>query len=114
VETLSIRPVAPPSYLEGGALSTSPTPTPGGLRVMPDGDGVVPGTPGTFPYDGGPRAPVPMPRADPPEAPGADPTPMTVPRIVPIPEAREVSLPTTGGTGRWVYPAYGEQPRRSR
>jgi hypothetical protein len=70
------------------------------------GNGAVPGD-GTYPYNGGPLMPVPMPPADA--------APAVVPRIQPIPEARVVSL-TPGSsptTGKWVYPAYGEVPRRT-
>jgi hypothetical protein len=67
--------------------------------------------PGTFPYDGGPDNPVPMPQAD----------PTKVPRLfhmVPLDELR-VSLPAQpaqtkdAGRGKYVYPAYGEEPRRA-
>lgn len=60
---------------------------------------------GTFQYDGGPAAPVPMPR-----------------EVVPAPAAPPVpAAPTTGAATRvvsgqpsskFVYPAYGEQPRK--
>jgi hypothetical protein len=56
---------------------------------------------GTFPYDGGPRSPVPMPRAEP--------APMsTPPPSVPL-EGRSVSLPPTK-VAKYAYPAYGDQP----
>ncbi len=67
---------------------------------------------GTFQYDGGPANPVPMP--------GAEPGPAGAPRqfhIAPPAELR-VSLPNAtkstkdSTTGKFVYPAYGEQPRR--
>lgn len=66
--------------------------------------------PGTFPYDGGPDNPVPMPQADRPGAPRI--------RMVPLDELR-VSLPAQpaqtkdAGKGKYVYPAYGEEPRRT-
>jgi len=65
---------------------------------------------GTFPYDGGPANPVPMPRADP--------GPTSAPRqfhIAPL-DGLRVSLPeetrNTATTGKFSYPAYGEEPRR--
>jgi len=73
--------------------------------------------PGTFPYDGGPKAPVPMP-------PATDPAPAKRPAgdIRPSDE-RFVSFPTptisaqTAGVtakGTWAYPTYGEVPTRAR
>ncbi len=68
---------------------------------------------GTFPYDGGPANPVPMPRAEP--------GPTSAPRyfhIAPLDDLR-VSLPDDPKTikeparGKFSYPAYGEQPRRA-
>jgi hypothetical protein len=65
---------------------------------MPPADG--------YPYNGGPSAPVPMPRAD---------DTLELPRIPTPISVREVSfLPAdTPKTGKWVYPAYGEAPRRT-
>jgi hypothetical protein len=63
----------------------------------------------TFPYDGGPANPVPRPRAEP--------GPTSPPRyfhLAPLDDIR-VSLPdkATGAKGKFSYPAYGEQPRRT-
>lgn len=59
---------------------------------------------GTFPYDGGPDRPVPMPKVeDEPE--GTRIPPKTTPRIEGIP----VSIPAKT---KYVYPAYGENLRR--
>jgi hypothetical protein len=77
---------------------TAPAPTPSAPAVPPNGDG-------TYPYDGGPTNPVPLPRP----MPKADPTAVP-PAGVPL-EGRPVSL--TRGTSRWAYPAYGEAPRRT-
>jgi hypothetical protein len=53
--------------------------------------------------------PPPMPKADtPPASPSAVPTVPTP--SVPL-EGRSVSLPRTGT--KWIYPAYGESPRRA-
>jgi hypothetical protein len=57
---------------------------------------------GTFPYDGGPKAPAPMPREE-LQPRGAPPSTFTL-------EGRPVSLPARGA--KWTYPAYGEQPKR--
>jgi len=95
-----------------------------GVPVMPKAseDSVLP-TPkdagssksGTFPYDGGPMAPVPMPKgANQNQAP-ADPqddTQTVIPRITTPATDLLVSLPTAN-KGKWVYPAYGEAPRRT-
>jgi hypothetical protein len=56
---------------------------------------------GTFDYDGGPRAPVPLPRIDP--------VPMRSQPTVPL-DGRPVSLPLQA-TPKYTYSAYGEQPR---
>jgi len=112
-----------PSYSVAPSTSYSQIPAP---RVLaPAGDG-------TFPYDGGPRNPLPMPGPD------GDANPMSAPRkTVPL-DGRLVSLPkqTTGGVtpvgdffvslrtdaasqpvridgpatpSRYTFPAYGEQ-----
>jgi hypothetical protein len=80
-----------PSYsLEYSAPSTTPPVE----RPMPKADEQ------TFPYDGGPRSPVPMPTPD--QAP-----PKPVPNKLP-PEGTPVSLP--GARAGFTYPAYGENP----
>jgi hypothetical protein len=86
---MELEPAAPaPRQIE--------TPLPGRPAPAPRGGQ-------TFPYDGGPQAPVPMPgRAPAPTAePPAAPRPM-----VPL-EGRSVSLPAKP---RYTYAAYGEQP----
>ncbi len=55
---------------------------------------------GTYPYDGGPRTPVPLPKADP--------GPGVVPPVATIVEGRVISLATK--PAKYAYPAYGEQP----
>jgi hypothetical protein len=96
-------------------------PTTGRPQLLPM-PATVPQQPGgqqTFPYDGGPQAPLPMPQIDPASGPRPN---------VPL-QGKVVSLPleTTGGTTplftvslgtsaqpvatpRYTYPAYGEQP----
>jgi len=56
---------------------------------------------GTYPYDGGPASPVPMPNADP--MPSREPV-----RPAPKPEGRIVSLPAP--KTQFAYPAYGDKP----
>jgi hypothetical protein len=88
-----------------------------GLSIVPPGEPVAPGDASgrgpavappaageqTFPYDGGPQDPVPVPRAGP--------SPTTTPRpTVPL-EGRAVSLPKK--PAKLAYPAYGERPSRS-
>jgi hypothetical protein len=58
---------------------------------------------GTYPYDGGPANPVPMPQAQPP-APNRAAPPTT------LPEGRAVSLQSK--TPKYKYAAYGEKPSR--
>jgi hypothetical protein len=57
---------------------------------------------GTYPYDGGPSDPVPMPKAEPAPAGSA-------PRTVPL-EGRPVSLPPAAPKKKYDYLAYGEKP----
>jgi hypothetical protein len=76
---------------------------------MPPADAPVPVMPPadtTYPYDGGPTVPAPMPRMVP--------APTTVPGTpAPAPaNGRVVSLPQKPA-GKWAYPAYGEQAKRT-
>jgi hypothetical protein len=57
---------------------------------------------GTFPYDGGPDRPVPMPKVEPEGT-------QLPKQSVPL-EGRPVSFPSKP---KYVYPAYGEQPTRT-
>jgi hypothetical protein len=64
------------------------------------------GLPGTFPYDGGPDSPVPMPKADPTSAPrDSDKAPR---------DGIRVSLPADSkeAKAKLAYPAYGDEARR--
>jgi hypothetical protein len=67
---------------------------------------------GTFPYDGGPKAPVPVPQTS------EDARPMLAPRFRPQAEETVVSLKPTLAqekkSGKWNFPAYGEQATRSK
>jgi len=81
------QPVPVPSVTTPVPVAPLPQPTPGD---------------GTFPYDGGPGAPVPLPKADT--------QPMNTQPSVPL-EGRPVSIPATRATPKYTYPAYGEQPR---
>jgi len=125
-EVVTSQTAAPPLAAQPGVTVTPSTssysqiPAPR-IYTQPAGDG-------TYPYDGGPRSPLPMPGPD------GDANPMSTPRkMVPL-DGRLVSLPkqTTGGVGndqfvslrtdaasepvtvngpapRYSYPAYGEQ-----
>ncbi len=62
-----------------------------------------PTTPGTFPYDGGPRAPLPVP--------DGEETRIQQPQRPALVNDLVVSAKTPGG--KWHYPAYGEKPTRS-
>jgi hypothetical protein len=78
-----------------------PMPPANGGAYPPSGNG-------TYPYDGGPATPVPLPRK---AGPGAEQAPQ--PRTVPM-DGRSVSLPAATATTRFAYPAYGEEPTRTR
>lgn len=96
VTTLVIRP--PTTY---SLPATPATPAPQAPPRMPSADD------GTFQYDGGPMVPVPMPRQE---------EQMELPRVPTPVSIREVSYVPTGSapaTGKWQFPAYGEQPRRT-
>jgi hypothetical protein len=84
VVDLSINPVPLPP---AGPVETAPAP-----RAVPGGDP-------TFPYDGGPANPVPLPRTE------AGPT-AAPPPTIPL-EGRPVSLTTK--PAKLTYPAYGER-----
>jgi hypothetical protein len=62
------------------------------------------GEEGASPDDGGPGELIPLPKDEPATPPGT-------PREAPSPKERAISSPVPGG--RWVYPAYGEAPRRA-
>jgi len=63
---------------------------------------------GTYQYDGGPKAPVPLPKE--PMIPSYQ---QQAPKLIPASDGRLVSLPSnqlkTGSQGGFAYPAYGEQ-----
>ena len=111
--------VAPVATVQTNGYYQAPAPS--YVPPMPPADGN-----GTFPYDGGPRAPIPMPN------PGQDLNPAKDPRgIIPF-DGKLISLPTettgdvpavilptlTRGTpisntpapARVAYPAYGDEP----
>jgi len=69
-------------------------------QPMPPAEG------GTFPYDGGPANPIPLPKGD--QAPINQPVPKTVPgdgKLVSLP----VAHPAKTGSSGFAYPAYGQQ-----
>jgi hypothetical protein len=79
-----------------------PSPAP---RVMPRADE-------TFPYDGGPKNPIPMPSLSPED----EARPSVIPRHRLEPDETLVSLKPKQAeekkSGKWNYPAYGEKPTR--
>ena len=77
----------------------------------PSTPALPPGQPGTFPYDGGPSAPVPMPRREAAPPPQPQPAPMSVPPRLQR-EDRMISLPRS--TPKYSYPAYGDTQKRPR
>jgi hypothetical protein len=87
------------SYYAPAPASSQPTPGQRFSEPIP-----APGGNGTFPYDGGPRSPIPMP------APGADINPATDRGIIPL-DGKLVSIPneTSGGFSPVGLPAV--QPR---
>lgn len=62
---------------------------------------------GTYPYDGGPAAPVPMPRGE--EGKLSQPGKPAI-----VDEVLVSTAPEEVGSGKWSYPAYGEAPRRAK
>jgi hypothetical protein len=63
---------------------------------------------GTFPYDGGPANPIPLPKGAGDQTPAGQPLPKQIPtdgRLVSIP----ASQPAKTGSSGFAYPAYGEQ-----
>lgn len=68
-----------------------------------DGPPMPPAGESTYPDDGGPGESIPLPR-------GESATPPTPPRSTAPAREHVTSSPAPGG--KWVYPAYGESPRR--
>ncbi|MGL4549822.1 MAG: hypothetical protein ACRC33_01435 [Gemmataceae bacterium] len=103
---------APATTMEYRIAPSTPAPAPAApapsAPVLPAPKGTVPPMPnadGTFPYNGGPTLPVPMPEG------GEEAS--VLPRVpTPIID-RVVSLKAEPATGKFVYPAYGETPRRA-
>jgi len=108
VVTLQSTPSIGPDY--SPSLSTPGT-------VIPPASGTLPAPKeGTFPYDGGPKETVPMPRVD-DDGPTLKPSTTIRPadeRMVSFPPP-DISATTAGVSpkGKWAYPAYGEEPRRT-
>jgi len=113
--------VAPTTRILQGSIVPAPTQPPATMPPASSNGNTLP-TPtpnsGTFPYDGGPKSIVPMPPAQEEEAPAIRPGGSSIrpadERFISFPEpdlsARTAS---TGNKGKWAYPAYGEQPRRT-
>lgn len=96
-----IRPAAPATPVVP-AVPARPAPLPPPVEE-PAAPAAPAPAPNTFPYDGGPARPVPAPQAEDGPALGQPPS---VPG-----EELPVALSSSRG-GKWVFPAYGEQPRR--
>jgi len=94
----------PATYSVEPQPQPQPNPTP--LPQMPRADD------NTFPYDGGPKTPVPMPQTF------EDARPTLAPRSRPQAEETVVSLKPRLAeekkSGKWNFPAYGEQATRSK
>jgi len=75
---------------------------------------VMPRAEETYPYDGGPKSPVPMPESLPQQPEDARPTVIPFSKLAP--DETLVSLKPKQSeekkTGKWNYPAYGEKPTR--
>jgi len=89
-----------PSYQDRDSYQT---PGPAAPQVMPKADE-------TFPYDGGPKNPVPMPSPSPEEE--AKPTVIPYGRLQPGETLVSYKPAEEKKTGKWNYPAYGEKPTR--
>jgi hypothetical protein len=99
----SVQPQQPP-------LQTQPQYNPTPIPQMPRAD-----EEGTFPYDGGPKTPVPMPQTF------EDARPSLLQRPRPQSDETVVSLKPqlveekkSSSSGKWNFPAYGEAPTRSK
>jgi hypothetical protein len=71
---------------------------------LPEENLTNPGDPESYPYDGGPKNPVPNPEAE--EGIDQDPRVLTIPD-----NGRTISI-KANPKGKWAYPAYGEKARR--
>jgi hypothetical protein len=86
--------------------------------VQPQAPQLMPRADETFPYDGGPKTPIPMPQESlQPE--DARPTVIPYSKLAPGEklvslQPKEKSPSQEKKTGKWNYPAYGEQPTRGK
>jgi len=81
---------------------------PRALDTAPAPGSVAPRGSGTYPYDGGPSNPVPTPMTNTGET-----LTQNLPRVPTLMDTVPVSVSPEKETGKWVYPAYGEAPRRT-
>lgn len=86
------RPAPLPPPVEEPAPRAAPAPAPAAPAPAEN----------TFPYDGGPARPVPVPQTE--EGP-------TLSNPPPAPRD-DLPVALSSSRGKWVFPAYGEQPRR--
>ncbi len=98
------RPSIPtmPRIIDGPA----PVPAPSNNQPRP--------APGTFEYDGGPKTPVPMPPLQPQEKSARYPTKPSIVTELPVSYRPAQATSADAPKGKWIYPAYGEAPRRAR
>jgi hypothetical protein len=106
--TLSGSVIAPPATSSPSAIvpRSSETPAP----TLPRAESLN----GTFPYNGGPQTPVPMPRIE--EGPPLDDVAPSSTTFEIRPADRLVSLPEVKpapAKGKWTFPAYGEEAHRT-
>jgi hypothetical protein len=71
-----------------------------GMPYADSVSGYTPSPDGTYPYDGGPAAPIPMPRV------------LPKPQPPPIPPQEGQTLSTSSAKAKYTYAAYGEEPTR--
>jgi hypothetical protein len=110
----TVPPTPPTTVPPEPGTTVPPTTTP---PMPPVKDGVPPPmrvipSEGTFPYDGGPRDPVPMPKLE--DSPAGTSSSMVIRpdfRVVHYTEGKPLTKPAE--KGKWVYPAYGEEAKRA-
>jgi len=103
---IAVASSASSTTVDYGTYSTTPS-----ISTLPSRGGaappVMPRADGSYSYDGGPTTPVPM-----PSVPSEEERLMRLPRVPTPVVDRVVSLKDEPTTGKFVYPAYGETPRR--
>jgi len=92
----------------GTVIQSAPQTMPRTLDTAPQTMPTIPAPNGggTYPYDGGPKDPIPAPQPD-------EVLTRALPRIPTQMDTLEVSVKPAQEKGKWVYPAYGESARRT-